>query len=92
MNNRLDDVNSVSATVMRGNPGWLTGISGPDGENVGTHELKDLPQADSLAEAENAVTAWLDGRGFTLSSPWRTEQYNGSGERAVQTRAEFVRK
>lgn len=92
MTNRIDDVSMVSVTVMRGNPGWLTGMSGPDGGNVGTHELKDLPQADSLIEAEDTVTAWLAGRGFALSSPWRTVDYNGSGERATETRAEFVRK
>ena len=91
MSDKIDEVSAVSAMVMRGNPGWLTGLGGPDGGNVGTYELKDLPQADSLMEAENMVTAWLAGRGFTLSSPWRTVEYSGSGERAVQTEAQFVR-
>lgn len=92
MSTKIDDVSAVSVTVMRGNPGWLTGISDGNDNNVGTHELKDLPQAGSLVEAENMVTAWLAGRGFALSSPWRTLEYSGSGESAVETQAEFVRK
>ena len=91
MTNKIDDVSTVSVMVMRGNPGWLTGIAGPDG-NVATHELDGLPPANSLMEAEILVTTWLAGRGFTLSSPWRTTDYSGSGEKAVQTEAEFVRK
>jgi len=89
---KIDDVSTVSVMVMRGNPGWMTGISGPDGDNVATYELDGLPQANSLVEAEILVTTWLAGRGFTLSSPWRTVDYSGSGEKAVQTEAEFVRK
>ena len=93
----LNDANSVSVMIMRGNPGWLislaTRFEGDTQEtDIANPELADMPTDKSLVETETTLTAWLAGRGFTLSSYWRTHDYSGSGHRAVDTRAEFTRK
>lgn len=55
-------------------------------------ELTGMTTDKWLVETEIMLTARLAGRGFTLSSRWRTHGYKGSGRGAVETRAEFSRK
>jgi hypothetical protein len=97
MDQRIDDANIVSAAITQGSPGWLIGLAAqfdgdPEQHAVSAPELHDMPASKSLVETEIMLTAWLTGRGFTLSSPWRTHSYSGSGDRAVDVRAKFVRK
>jgi hypothetical protein len=97
MTNEIDDVNSLSATIMQGNPGWLIGLGTQlegdmEESEIGTPELIGMPTDKSLVETEIMLTAWLASRGFTLSSHWRTHSYSDSGDRVDETRAEFTRK
>ena len=93
MSNGIDDANSLSATIMRGNPGWLIGLGTQfEGDMDGIPELTGMPTDKSLVETEIMLTAWLASRGFTLSSHWRTHSHSGSGGREFETRAEFTRK
>jgi hypothetical protein len=64
----------------------------PEESSVGSPELDGMPTGKSLVETEIMLTEWLAGRGFTLSSPWRTHAYSGGGGRSVETQAEFTRK
>lgn len=93
----INDVDTLSATIMRGNPGWMIGLGAQfegDAEEseIGQPELFGMPTDKSLVETEIMLTAWLAGRGFGLSSRWYTHEYSGGGGSVAETRAEFVRK
>jgi hypothetical protein len=95
MSNEIDDAESVSVTIRRGDPDWLIGVGASfEGDTeesaVGNPELAGMPKDKSLVETEIMLTAWLVGRGFTLSSHWRTHEYSGAG-RVFEARAEFTR-
>lgn len=96
MSKEIDDVNSLSATIMRGSLGWLIGLGthfegDAEESSVTSPELAEIPTYKSLVETEIMLTAWLAGRGFTLSSHWRTQEYSGGGGAVAETRAEFTR-
>jgi hypothetical protein len=91
----IDQVNNVSANIMRGNSDWMvslaTRLDGTELCNVKDYEFANTRWDKSLMETEVLVTAWLAGRGFVIRTPWRTAAFSGDGSQATQTEAEFAR-